>query len=132
MKRNPSSRRAFLKTSATAVGTAAVGWPLVLLGAAPASTAANSRLNLALIGCGGQGRGDMSGLLSSGRANLVALCDPDAAQIEKARADAAKHGGDVAKGYEDYRQLLDDAATFDAVLIATPDPSSRRTGTTPW
>ena len=65
----------------------------------------------------------MRGLLSCG-ANLVALCDPDPAQIEKARADARTSGGAAtkdAKAYEDYRKLLDDAASFDAVLIATPD-----------
>ncbi len=85
-----------------------------------ASTSANSKLNLAVVGCGGQGRGDMSGLLSNG-ANLVALCDPDAEQIEKARSAAANKGGNVAKGYEDYRKLLDAADTYEAVLIATPD-----------
>jgi len=113
------SRRGFLKMSAVAAGTTALGLPLVMRCSA-ASTTANNKLNLAVVGCGGQGRGDMSGLLSNG-ANLVALCDPDAEQIQKTRADAAKTGGDVAKGYEDYRKLLDDSATYDAVLIATPD-----------
>ena len=65
----------------------------------------------------------MRGLLSCG-ANLAALCDPDAAQIEKARGDALQSGGEAtknAKAFEDYRKLLDDAASFDAVLVATPD-----------
>jgi predicted dehydrogenase len=113
------SRRGFLKASALGMSVAAFGGPLVLRGSA-ASTAANNKVNLAVVGCGGQGCGDMGGLISNG-ANLVALCDPDAGQIEKARASAAKRGGEAAKGYEDYRKLLDDAATFDAVLIATPD-----------
>ena len=122
MKRCDSSRRGFLKTSTLVLGAAAFGGPLVMRGRA-ASTAANSKLNLAVVGCGGQGRGDMRGLLSNG-ANLVALCDPDAAQIEKARAEAAGPGGEAAKNakaYEDYRKVLDDASSFDAVLIATPD-----------
>ncbi len=119
MKRFDSSRRDFLKTSAMAVGAMAAGGPLILR-AAPNSTAANSKVNLVLIGCGGQGRGDMKGMLSSG-ANLVALCDPDAAQIEKARHDAGGEAGKNAKAYEDYRKLLDDASSFDAVLIGTPD-----------
>jgi predicted dehydrogenase len=113
------SRRDFLKVSALGATAAALGGPLVMRGSA-ASTTANGQLSLAVIGCGGQGRGDMSGLLSNG-ANLVALCDPDAEQIGKARAGAANKGGETAKGYEDYRKLLDDAATYDAVLIATPD-----------
>src|SRR4051812_13713805 len=111
------SRRTFLKTSAAAVGAAAIG-PIVL-GAAASSTAANSKLNLAVVGCGGQGRGDMKGLISSG-AHLVALCDTDAGMIDAARNDAGKQG-EGAKAYADYRKLLDDSASFDAVLIATPD-----------
>jgi predicted dehydrogenase len=122
-KRNHPSRRSFLKISAAALGTAALSRPLILSGAEADSTAANSRLNLAVVGCGGQGRGVMRGLLSGG-ANLVALCDPDQEMIDKARADALKSGGEAikdAKAYEDYRRLLDDASSFDAVLVATPD-----------
>jgi predicted dehydrogenase len=123
MKRTQSSRRRFLKLSTTALGAAALSGPMILSGAEPSSTAANSKVNLALVGCGGQGRGDMRGLLSCG-ANLVALCDPDQEMIERARADALKSGGEATKGakaYEDYRKLLDNAASFDAVLIGTPD-----------
>ena len=123
MKRNHSSRRSFLKTSAAALGAAAFSRPLILSGADAASTAANSKLNLALVGCGGQGRGVMRGLLSHG-VNLVAVCDPDQGMIEKARADGAKSGGEAAKdakAYEDYRRLLDNASSFDAVLVGTPD-----------
>jgi len=116
------SRRGVLKVSAMAIGTAFTR-PLTVSTASAASTAANSKLNLAVVGCGGQGRGVMNGLLSAG-ANLVALCDPDPKQIETARADAHRSGGEAtkaAKAYEDYRKLLDDASTFDGVLIATPD-----------
>ena len=125
MKRNYCSRRSFLKISGAALGAAAFSRPLILSGAEAGSTAANSKLNLALVGCGGQGRGVMRGLLSSG-ANLVALCDPDQGMIGKARADALKSGGEAtkdAKAYEDYRRLLDDESSFDAVLVGTPDPN---------
>jgi hypothetical protein len=114
-----STRRGFLKASAAALGASAAGRPLVLAGAA-SSTAANSKLNLAVVGCGGQGRGDMRGILSCGM-NLVALCDPDAAQIEQARKDAGGEAGKQVRACEDYRKLLDNAASFDAVLIGTPD-----------
>jgi predicted dehydrogenase len=113
------SRRGLLKSSALGIGAAVLGGPLVRRGSA-ATTEANSKVNLAVVGCGGQGRSDTSELLSSG-ANLVALCDPDANQIEKARQAAAKNGGAGAKGFEDYRKLLDDVSSYDAVLIATPD-----------
>lgn len=123
MKRNHSTRRDFLKVSGAALGAAAFGRPLILFGAEAGSSAANSKLRLALVGCGGQGRGVMRGLLACG-ASLVALCDPDRQMIENARADALASGGEATKGakaYEDYRKLLDDASSFDAVLIGTPD-----------
>src|SRR5690242_2263080 len=107
MKRFDSTRRDFLKTSAMAFGAAAVGGPLILR-AEPSSTSANSKINLAVVGCGGQGRGDMKEMLSNG-ANLVALCDPDPEQIVKARSDALSAGGEAtknAKAYEDYRKVL--------------------------
>lgn len=124
MKRDAfCSRRRFLQTSTAALGAAAFGRPLILSGVAADSTAANHRVNLAVVGCGGQGRGVMKGLLSGG-ANLVALCDPDQAMIDAARADALNSGGEATKAaqaYEDYRRVLDDGSRFDAVLIGTPD-----------
>ncbi len=115
------TRRQFLAASAAAVGAATIGGPTILRGAAD-STAANSRLNLAMVGCGGQGRGDMGALLGAG-VNLVAFCDPDATMIEKARKEADRPGKNSrdAKAYDDYRKLLEQAGSFDAVLIATPD-----------
>ena len=116
----PFTRRDLLKASALGVGTAFLGGPLVMSGRA-ASTDANSKLDLAAVGIGGQGHGDMNGMLSTGRVNVVALCDPDASMIEKATKTVSGHGGVEPKRYEDYRKLLDNASTFDAVLIATPD-----------
>jgi len=118
--RSRFSRRTFLRVSTAVAGTALFHRPLILSGAEPGSTAANSKLNVALVGCGGQGRGVMRGLISRG-ANLAALCDPDQAMIDKARSDTANAGGEAAKAYEDYRRLLDDASSFDAVLVGTPD-----------
>src|ERR1044071_7424867 len=116
-RREPGmSRRALLKEAVLGVGAAALCGPDRV-----ALSAAKDKLRLAVVGCGGQGRGDMQGMLSTGLVKLVALCDPDAAQIEQARMAAGTHAGSAPKAYEDYRRLLDDAATIDAVLIATPD-----------
>jgi predicted dehydrogenase len=87
---------------------------------AAAATTANAKLNVALIGAGSQGRSDMKILLAACKQNVVAICDPDEKQI----AAAKKEGGEAtanAAAYTDYRKLLDDAKTIDAVLIATPD-----------
>jgi hypothetical protein len=122
MKRQLISRRSFVRTAA-GVGTLAFGAPLVLTRAEARSTAANSALRLAVVGCGGQGRGVMRGLLGGG-VRLTALCDPDQEMIKLTRADAKAAAGDAtqdAQAYEDYRRLLDQAASFDAVLVGTPD-----------
>jgi predicted dehydrogenase len=111
------SRRRFVASTALALGG-----PLLLRGA-PSSTTANRRFRLAVVGCGARGCSVMKNLLAAG-VELVALCDADSAQIAQARADALKVGGEStrrAKAHEDYRRLLDDAASFDGVLIATPD-----------
>jgi len=118
-QRSECSRRRFLALSTRAIGAAALGGPVLLRGSA-ASCQANEKLNLAVVGCGGQGRGVMGWMLGSGKVNVVALCDPDASMIARARSDA-REAGAAAKAYEDYRRLLDDAASFDAVLIGTPD-----------
>jgi len=115
-----ASRREFLKVSALAAGAVAFGPPLILRGAnAAATTTANSKLNIALVGCGSQGRGDIKNCIGPD-ARVVALCDPDENQISAART-AIGPGAKDAAAYGDYRKLLDDAKTFDAVLIATPD-----------
>jgi len=86
---------------------------------AAAATTQNTRLNLAVVGVGGQGRYDMRNYLSC-KENVVAICDVDENQI----AQAKKEGGEPvknAKTYTDYRKLLENAKAYDAVLIATPD-----------
>ena len=74
---------------------------------------ANSKLNLAGIGIGGQGGSDLSQMESE---NIVALCDVD-----------QNHGAHVfkkysrAKQFTDYRKMLDEMKEIDGVVIATPD-----------
>lgn len=113
------SRRELLETSARVIGGAMAVGPWLLRGR-PASCEANERLRLAVVGCGSQGRGVMGWIRGTGEAEVVALCDPDEAQISAART-AAGPAGESARAYQDYRRLLDAADTFDVVLIATPD-----------
>jgi predicted dehydrogenase len=115
---NAPSRRGFLQTAAAGIASA----PLILTtrGAdSVSSTAASSKINVALVGAGGQGRGILKNLLSAGQ-HLSAICDPDPNQIIATRKDVGA-AADSAKPYADYRDLLTDAKSFDAVLIATPD-----------
>lgn len=73
---------------------------------------ANERLDLAVIGVGGRGAGNLDAVSSE---NVVALCDVDTAALDAA---AGKHP--AAARFADYRTLLE-KAKLDAVVIATPD-----------
>ena len=114
----PQTRRCFLKNSAFAVGTFTLAG-CATLHSAPRKLAANEKLNIAVIGCGGQGVSDMKQAISCGE-NIVALCDVDGERLAK----VLKDNGEAvakAKNFTDYRRLFDDATMFDAVVIATPD-----------
>ena len=105
----PITRRRFLRSTATAAAA------FTILRAGSARTyAANERLNLAAIGVGGQGAGDIDQLKSQ---NIVALCDVD---WRHAAGTFKRFPG--AKQFKDYRKMFDAIhRDFDAVIVATPD-----------
>lgn len=106
------NRRRFLSTTTTA------GAGLLLLRNSRQAFAydANHRLNIAGIGVGGQGRGNLDAFHRMGN-NLVALCDVDAS-----RAGDIYQKYPEAKRFQDFREMFDRMANqIDAVLIATPD-----------
>jgi predicted dehydrogenase len=121
----PRSRRAFLKHAAAG----AAGGMLLTgseSGGAQAAASqdrvagANRRLRVALIGCGGQGTGDLRTALRLG-AQVVALCDVDDEQVTKA---ADRIDKDFTQKPElktrDFRRVLD-RQDIDAVIVGTPD-----------
>ena len=73
-----------------------------------------SKLQVAVIGCGGRGRGHMKILSEFDDTDLVAVCDP----VEGARNNAAEMFN-VPNRYESIEALLD-GATLDAIFVATP------------
>jgi predicted dehydrogenase len=77
---------------------------------------ANDRLNVAVVGAGGRGAADIEGVMETGAANIVALCDCDDRQATQA---VKQFPG--AKRYRDWRKMLDAQKDFDAVIVATPD-----------
>jgi predicted dehydrogenase len=115
------SRRSFLKTCTAAV--AATGLPLWHLDRDNAMAAQTTRLSpnerpgIALIGCGGMGRGDAQNASRFG--DIVAVCDVDENHLEAAAKQFAKEGKSPAK-YKDYRKLLE-RADVHAIVQATPD-----------
>ncbi len=104
-----STRRSFVKRSSAA------GAGLLLCSARTAfGTEANSKLNIAAIGAGGMGEGNVGAL--SGE-HIVAICDVDERRCASTRS---RHKG--AKFYRDFRRMLDEMdGQIDAVMVATPD-----------
>lgn len=106
-----TSRRTFLKQSVGALA-APFAAPLIL---ADTAKGANEKLNLAWVGFGNQGGGDLKAC-SNGH-HVVALCDCDPNMWPKKKAMFPQ-----AKFYKDFRQMLEEMGDkIDAVGIGTPD-----------
>src|SRR5947207_9318217 len=112
-----SSRRRFLKTSATiAAASTLPAWFIEESRSRAATTrplSPNDKPNIALIGCGGQGRHDAT--LAGKFANLVAVCD-----VDGRHAEAASKQFNGAKVYKDFRKLLE-RHDVHALINGTPD-----------
>ncbi len=105
------SRRTFLtRTTLTSATFSIVPSHILGLGGAES---ANEKLNIAAIGCAGQGGSGINNLKSQ---NIVALCD-----VDWAHAAGTFKQFPQAKKYKDYRTMLDDSRDIDAVIVATPD-----------
>ncbi len=75
---------------------------------------ANDKLNMAIVGCGGRGGGNLGGVSSQ---NIVALCDTD----DNITAEKGKEFPN-AKRFADFRVMLDKMGNqIDAVVVSTPD-----------
>ena len=119
MQEKPINRRQFINTSAKGLTTAALGW--TALAAVPRKArAANDKIVLGLIGCGGRGSGI-----------TTAMAQLDGVEVKYAcEVDASRGGGFIKKineiqGYApkrvlDMREVFDDK-DVDAVVIATPE-----------
>ncbi len=104
-------RRKFISTSAVAIsGIAALG-----LSSFAQKFTQRKNIRLGLIGTGSRGCGLASLMKEMPGAELVACCDIIPEHLKQGLGLASKG----AKGYADYRKLLDDK-TIDAVIIATP------------
>ncbi|HUT01689.1 MAG TPA: Gfo/Idh/MocA family oxidoreductase [Phycisphaerae bacterium] len=100
-------RRTFLKQTAAAGAGVMILKSGILRGQSP-----NNKLNIAGIGVGGRGWGDISGVRSE---NIVALCDVNKNNLARAAKEFPK-----AKTYKDWRKCLEQK-DIDAVVCATTD-----------
>jgi predicted dehydrogenase len=118
-----ASRRDFLKTAA---GVAAAGsLPLWSVDQTLAQQQAEAEkpkpkpkpgdgIRIGLIGCGGQGTGDLQNAVRNG-CTVTALCDVDEGHLGK-----LKNKYEKAQTFSDFRKLLE-SKDVDAVICATPD-----------
>ena len=133
------SRRDFTSCAAASIATFAI-IPRYVLGGA-GSTPPSGKINLAIIGSGGQGIVNLKSLLNFPEIQIVAVCDVNevsdysefyfggTAGREPARQIAEKYyAGQKPSGtykgvdtYVDFRQMLEQRKDIDAVLVATPD-----------
>lgn len=116
------SRRQFLGSTGLAAAGAALGalpHPAIRTGQA-AGVAANEKLTIAVIGCGGMGSYNLEDFLRADEVVVAGLCDIDDGRLEKAVERVEKKRGARPKTTKDFREIIDDKA-IDAVIIGTPD-----------
>ncbi len=104
------SRRDFMGGAAVVAAFTIV--PRHVLGGA-GNNPPSEKLNIAGIGVGGRGGGDLGEVSSE---NIVALCDVDWRHAAGTFKRYAK-----AKKYRDFRKMLEKEKGVDAVVVATPD-----------
>lgn len=132
----PTSRRQFLRAT-TATATLFTFLPRHVLGG-PKFVAPSEKVNIALIGAGGQGRTNARALFNEPDAQIIAVCDPNEqadyspyyykglagrkpVQAEIERHYAPKSPNFRCAEYEDFRLMFEKEKAIDAILCATPD-----------
>ncbi len=109
-----TSRRQFLTSAAAG---AALGVPLRAAAVnKTAKIAANDKIQIALIGCGGMGQADARSSVSTGMSKLVAACDCYDGRLEHMKE---LYGADIftTKHYNEVLERKD----IDAIIVGTPD-----------
>ena len=119
MKRHPTSRRAFLRTSALAA--TALSIPTIAPYGLFGRGAPSSRIQLAMMGAGSRGSGVMRGFARYDDVRFVAVCDPFRDRRESARAFLEESAGKGAvEAYADYREVMA-RKDIDAIVCCSCD-----------
>ncbi len=107
--RESPNRRDFLRQAALFSAAMATAGPGTV------RAAANDRLNIAIIGCGGRGGANLNGVATQ---NIVALCD-----VNERNLNIASQRFPQAKKFRDFRLLYDELkdSEFDAVVVSTTE-----------
>jgi predicted dehydrogenase len=116
------SRRSFVKNMVSTAAATTFAAPAILRAADPVekpaevTTSSKEKLRLAFIGTGGIGGMHMDEFPKHG-ITVPCYCD-----VDSSRWGEAKKRWPEAKGYQDYREMIDkQGKDFDAVVVGTPD-----------
>jgi predicted dehydrogenase len=107
LRKQLETRRGFLKS--VAATSSLLTCPLILR-----ADDKSTPLNVAFIGVGGRGRGNLEVVAGDSAVKVVALCDVDGAHLNRAAMDFPS-----ARTYRDFRDLYEDASDIDAVVVST-------------
>jgi predicted dehydrogenase len=123
IKRKGISRRRFLK-NATGITAGAIAFPYIVSSSAlgnAGNVAASNRIVMGCIGMGGMGTGDMRGFMSKKEVQVVAVCDVDKNQRDKAKKNVdEKYKNNDCKTYLDFREVIA-REDIDSLSLAMPD-----------
>jgi predicted dehydrogenase len=136
MEPKPTTRRKFI-SDATAAAAAFTIVPRHVLGG-QRFVAPSDKVNVAVIGVGGQGRTNARALFQEEDCQIIAVADPaeewdltpwyyggkagrGPVKLEVEKHYSAKTPNHKCATYEDFRVMLEKEKAIDAVLIATPD-----------
>jgi len=122
-KKQPITRRSFLKKTAVTAGSA-LALPVIIPASArgaDGTVAPSNRIVMGAIGVGSMGQGDLRGFLSKREVQMVAVCDVDRRHLERAKQLVdGKYKNKSCKDYLDFRELIG-RGDLDAVQLALPD-----------
>ena len=111
-----AARREFLKYTAGVVATGLVGGNSLLAGGAKGFVSANDKLNLAFVGVGGRGGGNLQEMVADPGVHVAAICDVNEGTLEGV---AAKYP--TARKYTDFRKLMDNLDGIDGVVVSSTE-----------
>jgi len=123
LKSKDITRRRFLK-NATGITAGAIAFPYIVSSSAlgnAGNVSASNRIVMGCIGMGGMGTGDMRGFLNKKEVQVVAVCDVDKSQRDKAKKNVdEKYKNNDCKTYLDFRDVIA-REDIDALSLAMPD-----------
>ena len=107
-----SSRRSFLIQTAAGLAPAFLSRMTI---AGP-----NDRIRIALIGCGGMGKGNLTAFLGFPEVDCPVICDVDEAMFAKAASIVENARGKSPETVRDFRRVVE-RKDIDVCLVSTPD-----------